>query len=161
MTVDQKSPHAVSFSKPSDLEFRVERTFDHPIERVWAAYTDPALIPQWWGQGTTVDRLDVREGGSYRFVSNPGTDKETAVSGDFLEVSPPDRLVQTFGMEGYGKPMTQTIELKRVGAGTRLAITSRFDTMEERDGIVAYGAEKGAIGGFARLDALLKRLAAG
>ncbi|HVA87040.1 MAG TPA: SRPBCC domain-containing protein, partial [Candidatus Saccharimonadales bacterium] len=93
---------------------------------------------------------------------NPGTDKESAVSGEFLEVSPPDRLVQTFGMEGpYGKPFTQTIELERVGDGTRLAITSRFDTTEERDGVVAYGAEKGAIGGWARLDALLKRLAAG
>jgi uncharacterized protein YndB with AHSA1/START domain len=160
VTVDQKSSHAVSLTKPSDLEFRVERTFDHPIERVWAAYTDPALIPQWWGQGTTVDRLDVRPGGGYRFVSNPGTDKESAVSGDFLEVSPPDRLVQTFGMEGYGKPMTQTIELERVGGGTHLAITSRFDTTEERDGVVAYGAEKGAIGGWARLDAVLKRLAA-
>ena len=161
MSVDQKSPHAVRFTKPSDLEFKVERVFDHPIERVWAAYTDPTLIPQWWGQGTTVDRLDVRVGGGYRFVSNPGTEKESAVSGDFLEVSPPDRLVQTFGMEGYGKPMTQTIELERVGDGTRLAITSRFDTMKERDGIVAYGAEKGAIGGLARLDAVLKRLAAG
>ena len=162
MTDDEKSPHAVSFRKPSDLEFRVERTFDHPIERVWAAYTDRELIPQWWGQGTTVDRLDLRTGGGYRFVSNPGTDKESAVSGDFLEVSPPDRLVQTFGMEvPDGKPFTQTIELTRVGDGTRLAITSRFDTTEERDGIVAYGAEKGAIGGWVRLDALLKRLAAG
>ena len=45
MTVDQNSPHAVKFTQPSDLEFRVERTLDHPIERVWAAYTDPALIP--------------------------------------------------------------------------------------------------------------------
>jgi uncharacterized protein YndB with AHSA1/START domain len=161
MTVDQKSPHAVSFTKPNDLEFRVERTFDHPIERVWAAYTDPALIPQWWGQGTTVDRLDVRTGGSWRFVVNPGTDSESALSGDFLEVSPPDRLVQTFGMEGpYGKPHTQTIEFERVGEGTRLSITSRFDTTEERDGVVAYGAEKGAIGGWASLDAMLKRLAA-
>jgi hypothetical protein len=63
-------------------------------------------------------------------------------------------------MEGpYGKPFTQTIELKRVGDGTRLAITSRFDTPEERDGVVNYGAEQGAIGGWARLDALLKRLA--
>jgi uncharacterized protein YndB with AHSA1/START domain len=161
MTVDQQSPRAVSFTKPSDLEFRVERTFDHPIERVWATYTDPALIPHWWGQGTTIDRLDLRAGGGYRFVSNPSTDQESAVSGDFLEVSPPDRLVQTFGMEGpYGKPITQTIELARVGDGTRLAITSRFDTTEERDGVVAYGAEQGAIGGWARLDALLKRLAA-
>ena len=161
MRVVEKSPHAVKLTKPSDVEFRVERTFDHPIERVWAAYTDAELIPQWWGQGTRVDRLDLRPGGGWRFVSNPGTEQESAMSGDFLEVSPPDRLVQTFGMEGFGKPMTQTIEFERVGDGTHLAITSRFDTMEERDTVVAYGAEKGAIGGWVSLDALLKRLAAG
>jgi uncharacterized protein YndB with AHSA1/START domain len=161
MTVGQKSPHAVILTEPSDLEFRVERVFDHPIERVWAAYTDAELIPQWWGQGTRVDRLDLRVGGGWRFVSNPGTDQQSAMIGDFLEISPPDRLVQTFGMEGLGKPMTQTIEFERVGDGTHLAITSRFDTTEERDTVVAYGAEKGAIGGWVSLDALLKRLAAG
>jgi uncharacterized protein YndB with AHSA1/START domain len=160
MSVVEKSPHAVKLTQPSDVEFRVERVFDHPIERVWAAYTDPELIPQWWGQGTQVDRLDVRTGGGWRFVSNPGTAQESAMSGDFLEVSPPDRLVQTFGMEGMGKPMTQTIEFERVGDGTHLAITSRFDTTEERDTVVAYGAEKGAISGWVGLDALLKRLAA-
>jgi uncharacterized protein YndB with AHSA1/START domain len=160
VTVDQQNPHAVILTKPTQLEFRVERIFDHPIERVWAAYTDPELIPQWWGQGTRVDRLDVRIGGGWRFVSNPGTDMEAVSGGDFLEVSPPDRLVQTFGMEGFGKPHTQTIELERVGDGTRLSITSRFDTTEERDTIVAYGAEKGAIGGWARLDVLLRRLTA-
>ena len=160
MTVDQQSPHAVSFTKPSDLEFRVERTFDHPIERVWAAYTDPALIPQWWGNDTTVDRLDVREGGGYRFVSRTGEGQEFATSGDFLEVNPPTRLVQSFGMEGMGRPHTQTIEFERVGEGTRLSVTSRFETTEERDAIVAFGAEKGAIGGFVRLDAALKKLAA-
>ena len=160
MSVVEKSPHAVKLTKPSDLEFRVERVFDHPIERVWAAYTDAELIPQWWGQGTRVDRLDLRVGGGWRFVSNPGTDQQSAMSGDFLEVSPPDRLVQTFGMEGLGKPMTQTIEFERVGEGTRLSVTSRFETTEERDAIVAFGAEKGAIGGFVRLDAALKKLAA-
>jgi hypothetical protein len=43
---------------------------------------------------------------------------------------------------------------------SKLAITSRFDPTQERDHVVAYGAEKGAIGGWVRLDALLKRLAA-
>ena len=159
MTVD-RSPHAVILTEPSDLEFRVERVFDHPIERVWAAYTDPELIPQWWGNDTTVDRLDVREGGGYRFVSKAGEGQEFATTGDFLEVNPPTRLVQTFGMDGMGKPHTQTIEFERVGEGTRLSVTSRFETTEERDAIVAFGAQKGAIGGFARLDALLKQLAA-
>jgi uncharacterized protein YndB with AHSA1/START domain len=161
VTIDQKSPHAVRLTKPSDLEFRVERTFDHPIERVWAAYTDPALIPQWWGNDTTVEHMDVREGGSWRFLSKAGEGQEVVASGDFLEVSPPDRLVQTFGMEGFGKPMTQTIEFERVGDGTHLANTSRFETTEERDTVVANGAEKGAISGWVSLDAMLKRLAAG
>ncbi len=160
MTVDQHDPHAVSLTKPSDLEFRVERVFDHPIERVWAAYTDPELIPQWWGEGTTVDRFDLRHGGSYRFVTNRGTDKESAFVGEFLEIDPPDRIVQTFGMEGpYGKPMTQTIALERVGDGTHLAITSRFDTTEERDNTARYAAH-GATWGWNQLDALLTRLAA-
>ena len=160
MTVDQQNPHKVIFAKPTDQEFRVERVFDHPIERVWAAYTDPALIPQWWGQGTTVDRFDLRVGGSYRFVSNPGTDKESAFIGDFLEIDPPGRIVQTFGMEGpYGSPMTQTIEFEGVGEGTHLAITSRFDTTEERDNTMKY-AKGGATWGWNQLDELLKRLAA-
>jgi uncharacterized protein YndB with AHSA1/START domain len=161
MAVNQKSPHAVILTKQSDQEFRVERVFDHPIERVWAAYTDPALIPRWWGNDTTVAHMDVREGGTWRFVSKSAEGQEFATSGDFLEVTPPTRLVQTFGMEGpYGGRHTQTIEFEPVGDGTRLAITSRFDTTEERDQVLAYGAEKGAIGGWARLDALLKRLAA-
>lgn len=161
MTVSQKNPHAVILSKPSDLEFRVERVFDHPIERVWAAYTDPALIPQWWGNDTSVAHMDVREGGSWRFVAKGDEGQEFAITGDFLEVSPPTRIVQTFGMEGpFGGRHTQTIEFEPIGDGTRLAITSRFATMEERDQTVAYGAEKGAIGGWVRLDALLKRLAA-
>jgi uncharacterized protein YndB with AHSA1/START domain len=161
VTVDQQNPHKVLFTKPGDQEFRVERVFDAPIERVWAAYTDPALIPQWWGSDTSVDHMDVREGGSWRFVSKAGEGQEFATSGDFLEVTPPTRLVQTFGMEGPFGRCTQTIEFEPVGEGTKLAITSRFDTTEERDQVVAYGAEKGAIGGLVRLDALLKRLAAG
>jgi uncharacterized protein YndB with AHSA1/START domain len=161
LTVDEQRPRPVTLTQPSDLEFRVERDFAHPIERVWAAYTEPDLIAQWWGESTTVDRLDVRVGGSYRFVQHQGSDKESAFSGDFLEVRPPDRIVQTFGMEGpYGNPMTQVIEFSRHGDGTRLAITSRFDSKEERDGTVKY-AESGATWGWAKLDALLERLAAG
>ena len=158
MTVEQQDPHAVQFTKPSDLEFRVQRVFDAPIERVWATYTDADLIPQWWGQNTVVDRLDVRPGGSWRFVSKTGG-QEHAMSGDFLEVDPPTRIVQTFVMEGFGRPSTQTIEFERVGDATRITITSRFETTDERDGVVAFGAEKGAVGGWARLDALLRKLA--
>jgi uncharacterized protein YndB with AHSA1/START domain len=161
VTVDGTSPHKVIFTKPSDVEFRVERVFDHPIERVWAAYTDPTLIPQWWGDQTRVDHMDVRVGGTWKFVSKAGEGQEFATVGEFLEVNPPTRLVQTFGMEGpFGGTHTQTIEFSPVGRETRLVLTSRFGTTEERDQVLAYGAEKGAISGLASLDRMLKRLAA-
>jgi hypothetical protein len=55
--------------------------------------------------------------------------------------------------------MTQTIEFEGVGEGTHLAITSRFDTTEERDNTMKY-AKGGATWGWNQLDELLKRLAA-
>ena len=45
------------------LEVRIERVFDATPERLWQAYTDPEQIVQWW-EHTTIDKLDVRVGGS-------------------------------------------------------------------------------------------------
>ena len=52
---------------PSNHEIVTERVFDAPRDRVWAAYTDPELIPQWWGPrdaAVTVDKMDVQPGGA-------------------------------------------------------------------------------------------------
>ena len=76
---------------PNQLEIRVERIFDAPRTHVFSVWTDPALIPEWWGDGTVVEEMDVRPGGSYRFQTAFGV-----VEGEFREVDPPERLVQTF-----------------------------------------------------------------
>ena len=58
------------YSDGGDLVF--ERTFDAPRDRVWQAFTDPELVPRWWGKhGTTtiVEEMDVRPGGKWRYVS--------------------------------------------------------------------------------------------
>ena len=48
---------AATVTTPTDREIHVERVFDAPRERVFAAFTDPELIPQWWGpRGTHDDR---------------------------------------------------------------------------------------------------------
>src|SRR5256885_1671770 len=52
---------------PSELEIRVERIFDAPRAHVFSVWTDPALIPEWWGEETVVEEMDVRPGGTYRF----------------------------------------------------------------------------------------------
>jgi uncharacterized protein YndB with AHSA1/START domain len=134
---------------PSDLEIRIERTFDAPRAHVFSVWTDPDLIPQWWGDGTVVEEMDVRAGGTYRFRTAHGV-----VEGEFREVDPPGRLVQTF------QNHLQTLEFEDLGdERTKLTQTMRFATTEERDTTMQYGVEEGSKSGMARVDAVLQRLA--
>ena len=89
MTSDQAQAPSATVTKPSDREIRTERVFDAPRDRVWAVYTDPALIPEWWGPRgvtTVVDKMDMRVGGDWRFVdaeptaASPGSAAPTARS---------------------------------------------------------------------------------
>ncbi len=132
---------------PSELEIRVERVFDAPRTHVFSVWTDPKLIPEWWGDGTVVEEMDVRPGGTYRFRTAYGP-----VEGEFREVDPPERLVQTF------QNHLQTLEFEDLGEQTKLTQTMRFETTEQRDTTMQYGVEEGAKSGFARVDALLQRL---
>ena len=132
---------------PSELEIRVERVFDAPRSHVFSVWTDPQLIPEWWGDATVVEEMDVRPGGAYRFRTGYGL-----VEGEFREVVPPERLVQTF------QNHVQTLEFEDLGDRTKLTQTMRFATSEERDTTMQYGVEEGAKSGFARVDVLLQRL---
>jgi uncharacterized protein YndB with AHSA1/START domain len=144
------SVHETTVTKPNELEIRVERVFDAPRAHVFSVWTDPKLIPEWWGDGTVVEEMDVRPGGTYRFRTAYG-----AVEGEFREVDPPARLVQTF------QNHLQTLEFEELGEQTKLTQTMRFNSTEERDTTMNYGVEEGAKGGFARIDAVLAKLAAG
>src|SRR6266540_732543 len=105
--------------------------------------------PEWWGDGTVVEEMDVRPGGTYRFRTAFGV-----AEGEFREVEPPARLVQTF------QNHLQTLEFEDLGEQTKLTQTMRFETTEQRDTTMQYGVEEGAKGGFARIDALLEKIAA-
>src|SRR3954451_21149291 len=132
---------------PDELEIRVERIFDAPRAHVFSVWTDPNLIPEWWGDGTVVEEMDVRRGGTYRFRTAYGV-----VEGEFREVDAPERLVQTF------QNHLQTLEFQDLGERTKLTQTMRFASTEERDMTMHYGVEAGAKSGFARADTLLERL---
>jgi uncharacterized protein YndB with AHSA1/START domain len=134
---------------PNELEIRVERIFDAPREHVFSVWTNPTLIPEWWGDDTVVEEMDVRPGGTYRFRTAFGL-----VEGEFREVEPPTRLVQTF------QNHLQTLEFEDLGERTRLIQTMRFESTEQRDTTMQYGVEEGAKAGFARIDGLLEKIAA-
>ena len=143
------STPTTTVTTPNELEIRVERVFDAPPAHVFSIWTDPNLIPEWWGGDTVVEEMDVRPGGTWRFMTAYGP-----VEGEFHEVEPPERLVQTF------QNHLQTLEFEDLGEQTKLTQTMRFETTEQRDTSMQYGVEEGAKGGFALIDALLKKIAA-
>ncbi|HVQ58393.1 MAG TPA: SRPBCC family protein [Solirubrobacterales bacterium] len=147
-------------STPGEREIHVERIFEAPRERVFAAYTDPELIPQWWGPyGTTtvVDEFEPRAGGRWRFVSQDSGGDEAAFRGVFREVVAPERIVWTFEWEGMpGHVSVETSRFEDLGDGrTKVIADTVFHTGAERDGMLDSGMERGMNETFARLDELL------
>jgi uncharacterized protein YndB with AHSA1/START domain len=161
--VTSQQARAATITTPTDREIHIEREFDAPRDRVFAVYTDPALIPEWWGpRGTTtiVDQMEVRPGGRWRFIARDADGSETAFRGTYREITPPERIVQTFEWEGMpGHVTVETATFEDLGDRTKVTTTSVFHTTEERDGMLGSGMEGGMNETYARLDELLERLA--
>ena len=148
-----------TLSTPTDRSIRVERIFDASRDRVWRAYTDPALTAQWWGRGNklVIEKMEVQRGGHWRYVEHTPDGQVHGFEGRYREVTPQERIVRTFewdGMPGY--TILETVEFTDLGDGrTRVVMTSLFFAPEERDGMLHSGMEGGMAQSFAALDRLL------
>lgn len=137
------------------------RTFDAPRDRVWQAFTDPTLIPRWWGPNTSsteVVEMDVRVGGKWRFVSRAPHREDVTFYGEYLEITPPERIRWTFmfdveGIGPQGGPETFTFE--DLGGRTKVTSHGDFGSPEALEGALETGMIKGAIETWDRLDAVL------
>ena len=158
--VDRGSTESTTiYSEGGDLVF--ERTFDAPREQVWKAFTDPALIPRWWGRHgttTTVAEMDVRPGGKWRYISSAPDREDVVFYGEYLEIDPPTRFTWTFmfdveGIGPQGGPETHTFE--SVEGRTRITSVGHMGSPEIIDAALATGMAAGAIETWDRLEALL------
>ncbi|MFI5028220.1 MAG: SRPBCC family protein [Solirubrobacterales bacterium] len=148
---------------PSDTEIRIERVFDAPRPLVWDAYTDPELMCEWLGPRRltmTVQEMDVRPGGAYRYTHKSPGGEPFVFFGEFREVEAPRLLVQTFQFEGSEHPPSlDRVEVEELdGDRTRIVVTASFDSAKGRDSILQAGMEKGVHEGYEKLAALLERL---
>lgn len=153
------------FTLPSDREIAGSRVLDAPPELVYKAYTDPDAISQWWGPSrytTTVEKLDARPGGAWRFIQRADDGGEHIFSGVFREVVPSKRLVFTFNYEAIpGHEAVETVTLEPVEGGkTRVTDNMLFANREDRDGMLQSGMEEGAAESQERLVVLLEKLKA-
>jgi len=157
-TTAQEPTVKATVTTPRDREIRIERIFNASRDRVWNAMTDPELVAEWWGRGNklVIEKLEVKRGGHWRFVEH-SAEGVHGFEGRFREVTPPERVVQTFewdGMPGY--VIVNTMTLEDLGDGrTKMVTTSLFHTTEERDGFLQSGMEGGMNQSYEALDRVL------
>ena len=150
----------ISIEVRGDLEILMSRIFDAPPALVFAAHTEPEHLKNWWGRRgsiLTVCEVDLRPGGKWRFVSLDADGNEYAFNGEFREIDPPHRLVQTFIFEPMPEMMAvDHYSFEDIGNGqTKLTTVSVFDSKEGRDGLLGNGMEEGATEIWDRLAELL------
>jgi uncharacterized protein YndB with AHSA1/START domain len=133
------------------------REFDAPRELVFAAWTDPKHLSQWWGPNgftTTTSSFDFRPGGIWRFVMHgpDGRDYQNRVT--FDEIVPPERIVYRHGGGEDVEPVQfqQTVIFEALGDGTLLTWRGVFPSAAERDRVIKeYHADTGLTQTMARL----------
>ena len=159
-----KAPGTIDVTTPSDREIRVTRVFNAPRQMVFDAYTKPELLQKWLGRldGWTfpVCEVDLRVGGSYRFVWRGPDGMEMGMGGTYLEVSPPRRLVSTekYDHAWYEGECVGTVTFDEKDGKTTLTLLLRYDNQATRDGVLKSPALGGLETGFSVLADLLTTL---
>ena len=146
-----------------DLTVTMTRTFDAPRALVWKVMSEPQHIARWWGAKSVsskvlVKKHDMRVGGEWRFESHGHDGNVYVFVGKFLEIAPPEKVTQTFGMEGMfeGKVIVETLTLEDLGNGKTLyRNVSTYESKEDRDGMIASGMEVGARQSLDQLEEIL------
>ena len=135
---------------PSDLEILITREFDAPRHLVYKAWTTPELVRRWWsghrGQVTSAE-IDLRVGGRWRYVMVANGGFEVAFHGEYREIVPDERIVNT---EVYEQPeasdedgVLNIVTFAQADGGTILTLLVQAPTREVRDAIIDSGMEAG------------------
>lgn len=146
---------------PVEPRVTLRRFFRAPVARVWAACTDPAEIPKWWGPEAlplVVCEHDLRVGGRWRHVSRDADGREFAFHGVYREVVPECRTVTSWRFEGVDAESTETVLFEARDGGTLLTNFVVHTSMANRDGHVGSGMERGARESMDRLARLVDAL---
>lgn len=149
-------------AEPGSQMITLTREFDAPRELVFKAMTDPKLVTQWWGARnttTTIDKMEAKAGGAWRFVDHDADGNEFAFHGVYHDIVSPERLIYTFEFEGMpGHVVLETIALEARDGKTFVTDSSVFQSVEARDGMLEAGLSEGAAESWSMMDELLEAL---
>jgi uncharacterized protein YndB with AHSA1/START domain len=148
-------------STPSDREIRMTRVFHAPRQMVFDAHTRPELVQRWlgvFGKWTLpVCEIDLRVGGSFRYVWRDDQGNEMGMTAEILEVAPPERIVtrEKFDQSWYEGDAVWTLVLTEKDGRTTLEYTGRYDTQAIRDAVLRSPMETGVAASYDQLETFL------
>ena len=151
---------------PTDDQIKVVREFDAPANLVYRAVTEPELVKRWWGArrgAMTVAEIDLRVGGKWRYVMDASNGQEVGFHGEFREIVPNERIVQTEAYEGIPDPdesaNVNTMTLVEAAGRTTMELLIQCVGKESRDMQIASGMEEGMQESYDDLEDVAKSLA--
>ncbi|HMB57535.1 MAG TPA: SRPBCC family protein [Arenimonas sp.] len=142
-----------------DLDLEFERVVDVPRERIWAAWTTPALLTVWFTPApwrTMEAEVDLRPGGIFRTLMRSPEGQDFPNLGCYLEVIENEKLVWTNVFTPGFRPsaalsadatagfaFTAVISLQAQGSGTRYRARVIHGNQADRAKHAAMGFEQG------------------
>jgi len=138
---------------PTDEQIIITREFDAPKELVFKAWTTPELVRRWWHANRgemTVCEIDLRPGGTWRYVMVADDGMEVGFHGIYREVVPSDRLVSTEIYEGLPEGVSEddaatlnTATFEAQDGRTLVTLLVQCQNKFSRDAIIESGMENG------------------
>jgi uncharacterized protein YndB with AHSA1/START domain len=152
-----KNTDGLKVAAQGDREIVMIRDFDAPRALVFDAFTKPELVKRWLlgpdGWSMPVCEIDLRVGGSYRYVWRHVNGNEMGMRGVYREVVAPERVVSTeqFDQAWYPGEAVGTLVLAEQGGRTRITQTVLYDSRETRDAVLKSPMESGVARSYDRL----------
>jgi uncharacterized protein YndB with AHSA1/START domain len=144
-----------------EREIVITRLFDAPRRLVFDAWTKPALVKRWLlgppGWTLAVCDIDLKVGGSFRYVWRHDNGTEMGMGGVYREIAAPERIVATekFDQSWYPGEAIGTIVLTEQSGKTTLTQTLLYESREARDVVLKSPMESGVAASYDRLAEML------
>ena len=145
MVATQLETYAAGLAAETDhLTMTLTRRFDATPAQVWAAWTDPTILPRWFGPegiACTTREIDLRQGGQWRF-DMAGFGQVWANRHRYTLMRPFERIEFIMDSDDDASPQhIVTVTLTPEDAGTRLTQVIRFPDAATRDNAISFGAQ--------------------
>jgi len=125
---------------PASLTVLVRRVIRAPVERVFAAWTQPEHLRAWWGPGPVTCPeaiVDLRVGGAYAIANLMPDGRTSWIRGTFEVIDAPTKLVYSWGMDDTPARETVTVRFEERPGGTEVIVS--HERIESEEARVSHG----------------------